>query len=174
MAQQLKRVYIDTNIFIFQLFNVKKPFIQSKVQRFFYDIQNQKLIGVTSSFTRSEYFAVAKELLSELLGKFPDKATLDKALKNFDDFVNQMGIEQFDSDALANMDGKLFADAHIRIDKSVNTYGNFDKKWHGLNGADSLILLFAERSNSQEIATNDDGFKGINSVVKPLIVRERY
>lgn len=174
MSQQLKRVYIDANIFIYQLFKVNKPVIQSKVQRFFYDVQNKKLVGVTSSFTRSEYFAVAKALLCEMLGKVPNKQTLDKALEDFDKFVNQMGIEQFDSDDLANMDGKLFAEAHDRIDKSTNTYGNFDKKWHGLNGADSLILLFAERSNSQEIATNDDGFKGINSNVQPLMVRERY
>jgi hypothetical protein len=61
----------------------------------------------------------------------------------------------------------------MRIQYSLVIQGT-DRHWRSLNGADSLILLFAERSNLDRIGTNDDGFKGTNSHVKPFILREVY
>jgi hypothetical protein len=94
-----------------------------------------------------------------------------KALAAFDNFKDKMGIELFDSDVLANSSGTLFSECHNRIESASPIQGS-NSRWRTLGGADSIILLFAERSNSNRLATNDDGFKRSSSRVRPLIVKE--
>ena len=100
---------------------------------------------------------------------FPE---INRAIAIFDEFIDDMGIEYYDSDDLARP-GTLFSDSSDRISTSVPIRGK-DEIWRGLNGADSLLLIFAERSGSNLIATNDDGFIGTTSIVRPLILREKY
>jgi predicted nucleic acid-binding protein len=176
MSSTLEKVYIDTMVFLNQLFN-KTHRLHSNSERFFHDIENQKYIGITSSFTRSEYLAVIKQELACQLNTVPSREEVDKALEIFDGFLEEMGIEYFDSDELVsfalNKDEKFFVYCYDQILSSRPIKGK-DNKWRMLNGADSLVLLFAEACNANRIATNDDGFKGTNSYVIPLIPREVY
>lgn len=165
------RVYIDTMVFLNHLFNKEHP-LHSISARFFLDIENQKYVGITSSFTRSEYLGVIKQLMAEGGDILSDQSKVNNTLKIFDEFIDEMGIEYYDSDELAST-GNLFSDSSDRISTSVPIRGR-DKTWRALNGADSLLLIFAERTGSNSIATNDDGFKGTTSFVKPLVLREIY
>ena len=90
----LEKVYIDTMVFLNQLFN-KTHRLHPNSERFFHDIENQKYIGVTSSFTRSEYLAIIKEELACQLNTVPPQKDVDKALEIFDSFIEEMGIEYF-------------------------------------------------------------------------------
>lgn len=171
-APPSSRIYIDTNTFVYQLIN-QNHWLNAKTNSFFARIVNQDFVGATSSFVRTEYLAVIKGILSRRSGTVASQNSIDIALKAFDDFLNNMGIEFYDSDELANIDGKLFEESHRRVETALPTLGG-DGKWRPLNGADSLHLLFAERTSSDEFATSDQGFKGINSPVVPHILWERY
>ena len=59
----------------------------------------------------------------------------------------------------------------IWIRSAIPSLGK-DKKWRRLGGAGSIILITAERSGANK--TNDDGFRKINSEVKPLLVKDNY
>ncbi|HKG87177.1 MAG TPA: hypothetical protein VKA95_02535 [Nitrososphaeraceae archaeon] len=98
-----KRIYIDTNVFIKQLYSKTHKY-HHKVCTFFKDIQNQKLKGANSSFTKSEYLAVIKELMAADLSSAPPQKDIDDALKIFDDFIDQMGIEYFELQDLPFID----------------------------------------------------------------------
>jgi|SRR5215831_504499 len=169
MVAEHKRVYIDTMIFIKHLFNATHP-LHSKIENFFNDISNQMYKGITSSFTRSEYLAVIKEILATKTCDIPSQTEITQALEIFDKFIDKMGIEVFDSDDLARSHGMLFSECHKRIEIASPIKGN-NTRWRILGDADSIILLLAERCNSNMLATNDDGFKGMISHVTPLIVK---
>lgn len=159
-------------IFIYQLFSISHP-LHSKSDRFFQEIANQNMVGITSTLTRTEFIAVIKRELSKQGNAIPAQSTINAITSTFDDFLDGMGIILRDSDDLANIDGRLFTDSHNRVDTSPPTLGA-DNKWRVLNGADSIHLVFAERCNSQRIATNDDGFKGAASSVQAIILRDAY
>ncbi len=159
-------------IFIYQLFNKTNPY-HAKSASFFKQIEDEKMIGVTSSFTRSEYLEVIKTELAKASDSIPSSIDIQSSLDNFDDFITHMGIELFDSDDLTNSDARLFRECHARIENAIPFKGK-DNKWRMLNGADSLLLVFAEKTGCQEIASNDDGFRTSKSKVKPHILRDLY
>jgi hypothetical protein len=133
----------------------------------------QQIIGITSSFTKTEYLAVMKELVAKKTGRIASQAETNDAMRIFDEFIINMGIEYFDSDDLiVGIDG-FFSSCHIRVDFANPVQGN-DRKWRGLGGADSIVLLMAESCSSEYIATNDDGFRQISSAVKPLLIKDEY
>lgn len=165
------RVYIDTNIFIYHLFN-QGTTLSSKARRFFYKIQDGTFRGVTTTFTRSEYLAVIKEEIATQSGSPAPLSRLQTAMQTLDNFMKNMGIEVFESDDLVNQDGKFFSEAHSKVEAS--TPARISGKWKSLNGADSLILTFAERANCAKIATNDAGFKNTNSRIVGHILQEEY
>jgi hypothetical protein len=107
------------------------------------------------------------------LSSAPPQKDIDNALKIFDDFIDQMGIEYFELQDLPFIDSTLFSEAQQRIELAVPFKGN-DSKWRTLGGADSIVLMLAERCNSDKIATNDDGFRLIASKVKPLLIKDVY
>lgn len=171
MSQQTQKIFIDTNIFLYHLFDKSSSYAQ-KSAKFFKEIENSVFIGATSSFTRSEFLAVVKRKLCEKNGTIPTPYIINSVLKMFDDFIDNMGIEYFESDELANSDGKLFEETHKQVESSkpIQVRSN----WRALGAADCLLIAFAERSNSNKIMTNDIGFKGISSSVQPMILMETY
>jgi predicted nucleic acid-binding protein len=70
MTSHPQRIYIDTMVFLNQLINVTHP-LHLKSKKFFYDVQNQKYQGITSSFTRSEYLGLIKELIADQIDISP-------------------------------------------------------------------------------------------------------
>lgn len=172
MSSSDDRIYIDSNVFIKQLLN-KEHKLHSKCRKFFYDIENKKFKGITSSFTRSEYLALVKEIIFKYAEASSTQKNIDIAMSVFDDFVDRMGIEYFNSDDLTGFGFKLFSESHERIQSAIPSRGK-DSRWRTLGGADSIILVMAERSHANKIATNDDGFRKIDSKVKPLLVKDNY
>jgi hypothetical protein len=133
----------------------------------------QKIVGITSSFTRTEYLAVVKELIAKRNRRVATNIEIDKAMTRFDQFMISMGIEYFDSDDIITGRNGFFSSCYRHV-QSANPVEGKDKKWRGLGGADSIILLMAERCNSDLIATNDDGFSQVSSQVKPLLIKDEY
>jgi len=142
-------------------------------KKFFKDIESQKHIGVTSSFTRTEYLAVMKELVARTHGNIASQSEIQDAMNILDEFMNRMGIEYFDSDDLIVGFKDFFSSCHRHVELT-NPVEGIDKKWRSLGGADSIVLLMAERCNSDYIATNDDGFKRISSRVMPMLLKEQH
>lgn len=145
--------------------------LNSKVTLFFDDIENARYVGVTSSFTKSEFLGVAKQILAEQNNQDPSNSDMGTVENNFDAFVTQLGIEMNDADSL--YDSQLFSNCYAII-KNSNAVRGTDGKWRVIGGADSILLYLAEKTNSSKIATNDDGFKGNNTSVQPLMIREVY
>lgn len=172
MAESLPkiRIYIDTMIFVKFLYNTSHK-LHPICKKFFHEIQDGKFIGVTSSITRIEYIAVLKKLLAEKDEKIIDNE-IKKELTRFDKFIEDLGIEYYDSDDLTKSIN-IFSICFQRVMSSKPFQGK-DNQWRGLGCADSIVLIMAERSSSKYIATNDDGFRQIKSSVLPCIIKDKY
>ncbi len=158
--------------FVYQLVNVTYK-LNPNAQRFFTDIEQQKFKGITSSFVKTEFLSVMKRLLAEQEKKLPDKSSIEFVWKKFNQFLNEMGIEEFDADDLANQDGRIFVDSQRLVEDSTIVQGK-DGKWRTLNGADSLHVLLAERSNADKLMTNDEGFRTSKSAVQVIFLKDEY
>ena len=156
--------------FIYFLINTRHP-INNKVTLFFQDVENQRYVGVTSTFTKSEYLGVARQILAGRNNQDPNASDMGRVENRFDAFVTRLGIEMRNADSLS--DSQLFLNCY-NIIKNSNAVRGSDNHWRVIGGADSILLYLAEKTNSDMIATNDDGFKGSNSSVTPLMIREVY
>lgn len=169
-----ERVYVDTMVFVYHLWS-RKPFLAAKTKLFFEDVDKGKYKAVTSTFTKTEFVGVLKLILSEAFGKTPTDQQLDEATNKLDEFLAKVGFEIFNSDDLVGTGfTPVFTDCHDVAAKADSTLGTHDNKWRSVGGCDALITVLAERSQTQWIATFDQGYKGIKRNVKPMILQEVY
>ena len=90
--------------------------------------------------------------------------------------VEDFGFEEHDADVLSeSLDGtnNLIAKATEIIKKS-HAIQSLNYRWKMINGADAIHAVLAERIGASYLTTSDEGFKGMENEVKPLIIQERY
>jgi len=170
--QILPKVYVDTNVFVYHLIPISSSRSKKQAKNFFMDIQNQKLKGITSSFTKTEYLAVVKREYSRILNRKPSKTLIDSFIKALDDFIKNMGIEYHESDKLVTNDKDFFSNVHNQVYDAKPVKRN--SNWKICSAPDAIILSMAEKTNSDELITNDDGFSGTNTKIKIKILRDVY
>jgi predicted nucleic acid-binding protein len=92
-------------------------------------------------------------------------------------FIQDIGFELTDSDELANLAGAppFFQDVHDILRASESVLRASDSKWHGIGGCDAVVASLAARLGAPEVATFDQGFRGLrDSRVRPLMVPDVY
>ncbi len=171
--QTPKAIYIDTMIFIYHFFYSPSVFLSRKSSLFLKDIETGKYMGIVTTFTIAEYLAVTRGLLCKKRKKPVTSSDIQAVKAKLEQFINEMGIVLYDSDALATKHA-VFADCENMIERDVPSVGKYDGKWHYLKGADALHLAFANSVNAEAIATFDDDFKGVCGTVNPLLISEVY
>ncbi|MDH3657383.1 MAG: hypothetical protein OEM77_04520 [Nitrosopumilus sp.] len=90
MSEPPIRVYLDTNTFVHYLIKNKPP-LGPKVESFFQDIESQKYLGVTTTFTISEYLGVVKEIVAEKENKSPNLEKIKKNRTSIERFYSSLG-----------------------------------------------------------------------------------
>jgi hypothetical protein len=102
MSSTIPLVYIDTNLFAYQLLSSNHSGdIVTRTNKFFKDIQNGKYQATISTFTETEYRSVVRKVISEK--KIPITTSEESAAMNdFDTFCKGMGIGLTDSNLLSN------------------------------------------------------------------------
>lgn len=183
MSSQVRgeRVYIDANLLAHYLIQGSGTLFR-RTQRLMNDISNGTYVGVLSTFTISEYLAVARDIIAERVGRTPTAQEMDAAERSLMTFLNDMGIELTDSDVLAGQtlvgEPEIFAQM-AAVAKSANSMSRRvdagRMEWDGPGGADCLVAVFASRLNAKKIATNDQGFRGLRLPgLTPLILGDVY
>ncbi len=169
------KVYIDTMVFVYFL-TLSGGFLYSRATRFMQSLQNQKFIGVLSTFTMTEYTGVIKEILAETFKRPPTEQETAKSLKQLYTVIDSYGITLYDADQLAALaPAGIFHQADSLVLRTDPHFGTRDKEWHSLGGADAINVDLAQRCGAQFIATFDQGFSCLKAaIVKPLMIPEVF
>lgn len=175
LLSPIDKVYIDTMVFVYFL-TLTGGFLYSRATRFMQAMQNQKFIGVISTFTMTEFAGVMKEILAEGFKRPPTQQEMEKSIKQLDTVIDSYGITLYDADQLAAIQSPaMFREADAIVVKTDPHLGTRDKKWHSLGGADAINVDLAQRCGAQFIATFDQGFSCLKAAtVKPLMIPEVF
>lgn len=179
LSSALKRTYIDTMLFVYQLATDRADWRNQLSSRFFGELENGAYEGVITTFTYAEYLAVMKVILSKGRGATPSQTQIDELKKIFGNFVEEEGIEVLDADDLSTSMGRceIFRWGSDVIDATGTVRGS-DQRWRGIGGADAIHVVLASRAGAELLATFDQGFKAMQglpgSVLRPLIIPEVY
>jgi predicted nucleic acid-binding protein len=173
-------VYIDASVLAYAILphdDNKEPSVR-KARKFLKDIEVGKYRGIISTITEIEYVGAAKRLISKASNR---KITLHEqstAIKDFEEYTEQLGIGIGDSDSLAIngvASSDLFSDAKTMINNSFPYFHMHAGTWKNIGGTDALTVSLAIRLNAELFATFDRGFYGLNSpALKPLIIPDEY
>ena len=167
---RLPRVYIDTNVIVSHL--VLGSRFAYAAGNFFRDIKHEKVIGVTSSINKTEFLSSMKRIYSSYYRRNPDPDNIAYFEKMFDNLIRKMDIKYYDADTLTRNDSDLFGKAFSLVKKTKTVSG--PGSWKMINLPDALVVLMAEKTDSDQIITNDDGFGGIDSKVDVKILRKEH
>lgn len=169
------KVYIDTMVFVYFLASTG-GFLYSRATRFMQAMQNQKFIGVMSTFTMTEFVGVMKEILAEVFKRPPTQQEMAKSIKQLDTVIDSYGITLYDADQLAVLQpSTMFREADSIVLTTDPHLGTLDKEWHSLGGADAINVDLAQRCGAQFIATFDQGFSCLKTTtVKPLVIPQVF
>lgn len=143
-------------------------------QRFLNRVTNGQIVGVVSTFTVAECIAVLAAAYAERDGAAPTAKQLGEARNRIEGFVRAAGIEMQDADVLCQSpEGRANAFARVmQIALSTRPSRGRDGRWRNVGGADALHIAFAERSDSDALATFDEGFRNMRSPVSLMLVQE--
>lgn len=181
MTLSLRRTYIDTMLFVYQL-ALHKTDTRNRISSvFFREVESGTYEGVITTFTYAEYMAVMKEILCERLRVKLSPTQINELKNQFESFVDKEGIEVLDADDLSTDLGhcEIFRWSRQVIETTGTVEGK-DHKWRTIGGADALHVVLANRAGAELLATFDEGFKLIDELatlglsLKPLIIPEVY
>ena len=149
--------------------------LSSKSKGLFKDIQSGRITGVVSTFTISEYLSVVRDALAEKRGTPPSRQEIAAAEKNLMEFLENIGIELRDADTLATSASPFFEDVHQIVASSSSVRRTRDREWSGPGGADAVVAALAIRMTATQVATFDEGFRGLTTHgLTPLMIGEAY
>jgi predicted nucleic acid-binding protein len=180
--QKRQIVYIDTNVFSYLLLPHKQSLdpLVKQANRFADEIANgSRFIGVTSTFTQTEYRAVSKRRISEHKGSQITTQEEAYAMNDFGRTIDALGIAIVDADQVApDISGvlSLFGACDVTI-RRCNPVPRNGGKWKVISSVDVLMLNLAIRMRADLFATFDDGFRGYNhsdSFIAPFIIPDEY
>jgi predicted nucleic acid-binding protein len=174
MPPSVQRVYIDTMVFVYRLLRTTHR-LYPKSYAFFSDIENQKYVGVTTTFTHAEYRAVVRKLLSEGQDSPASSSDVDAEIVKLDKYLKDMGIELFNADVVAQ---QIPLTVFYRVEQLIGASSSIkggDGKWRTIGGADAIAVTLAEIVKADLFATCDQGFKVMSgTTIKPLMISEVY
>lgn len=130
-------------------------------------------MGIVTSFTVAEYLAVIKGVLCNKRNGPISPSEVMSIKAKLEQFLIQMGIMFYDSDVLASKN-PIFGECEDIIERSGAFKGKSDRKWHHLKGADALHLALALSVKAEAIVTFDDDFRGISTIINPIMLSEVY
>lgn len=147
--------------------------LTKKSKSFLKDIENQRYMGIITSFTVAEYLSVIKGVLCDKRNGNVSPSDISTVRAQLEQFISQMGIILYDADTVANRN-TVFSECENMVENSGVYKGKRDYKWHYLKGADALHLALAKSVNAEVIATFDDDFRGGGTTIAPLMLSEAY
>ncbi len=167
-------VYIDTMVLVYYfLSSPRNETLTKKSKSFLKDIENQRYMGIITSFTIAEYLSVIKGVLCDKRNGNVLTSDISTVRERLEQFISQMGIILYDADTIANKSA-VFSECENMVERSGVYKGKYDCKWHYLKGADALHLALAKSVNAEAIATFDDDFRGGGTTISPLMLSEVY
>ena len=171
-AGQPRRVYLDTMILAYHLGSPSGAAVLNRNLNFLTKISARQVVGIVSTFTVAECISVLAKAHAERNGTAPTLVQLAQAKEKIEQFIRSMGIELEDSDALCfdpNGNVNVFART-VQLELTSPPALGRDRKWRTFGGADVLHVIFAERSDADDFATFDEGFRNMNSQVVPVLL----
>jgi len=128
------------------------------------------MVGIVSTFTVAECLAVLALAAARRSGTPPTLQQIAHAHDMIMRFVRAAGLELRDSDALCiSPEGSVNAFARVlQMELTTQPVQGEDGEWRGLGGADALHVAFAERSDCDDLASHDQGFRSMQSSVSFL------
>jgi len=171
--ERTARIFIDTNLFIFHLKRTATSNLSDKIKKFFKDVEDGKFVGVCTTYTIIEYKAALKRILSEARRATVSQKEIDEEIEEFKNFLDEMGIELFDSEDLIKANDMTFVKCDNVIDSTAPTFTRAGRP-RLVNASDVLLTVLAHYIGCDFLATHDLGFKGMNWMVKPLLIGENY
>lgn len=170
MSKKIPKLYIDTNVII-SYFSDKEKF-HTNANNFFEKIEKKKIKGVTSSINKTEFLAFFKKAYSTEYKKNPKDVLIEKILKFWNDLIDEMGLEYYESDKLIQPQEKFFSKAYdiVLRSKAVKKH----KNWKFISGYDAMVIMMASKTHSDGIITNDDGYLGAYPKDKVKILRDEF
>jgi predicted nucleic acid-binding protein len=144
-----------------------------KTKSFLKDIENQRYMGIITSFTIAEYLSVIKGALCNRKNGNVSPSDIATVKAQLEQFIDKMGIMLFDADTIANKN-PVFSECESMVESSGVYKGKRDHKWHYLKGADALHLALAKSVKAEAIATFDDDFRGGGTAISAIMLSEAY
>lgn len=166
-----KRIYTDTNIFVYHLFNPNRYPVATKYLK---NIENGNDKGVTSVLTIMETYTSGRQILASHTSYSLDK--IDTEVRNAIKFFYSMkNLEIIPNNNFDTSIANVLNDGFIYISKYKGKIkqGNKGRNYKGLYSPDAIHLSLAINSGCDEFLTADSDFDAtkekisVNNILAP-------